>query len=291
MARSALRLTLAYDGTGFAGSQIQPGQRTVQGELERALVALGGRSGTTVFAGRTDRGVHAAGQVVGAPDPLPKSELDRLTRALNAQLPADVAVVGLERARDGFHARYDARWREYRYRVWSGPRQPAVRGQVWARAAPLDRERMTEAAARLVGEHDFAALAGGGEGVPWSSRQGRPRGTVRRVLCCDCRALAPWWGPDNRGQLLEIRVAADGFLPRMVRNVVGLLTEVGRGARLPEEIDAVLASRDRRVGPKETAPPQGLTLWRVGYGAEQPADLPAEEKDGSAGRAGDRGAN
>jgi tRNA pseudouridine38-40 synthase len=147
---------------------------------------------------------------------------------------------------------------------------------------------MTAAAARFVGERDFAALASGGEGVPWSSRQDWPRGTVRRVLRCDCRALAPWWGPGGGGQLLEVRVVADGFLPRMVRNMVGLLAEVGRGARSPEEIGAVLASRDRRVGPKETAPAHGLTLWRVGYGAEQPADLSAEETDGTAGSAGDR---
>jgi tRNA pseudouridine38-40 synthase len=117
MSRSVLRLTLAYDGAGFAGSQIQPGERTVQGELERVLVALGGLPGTTVFAGRTDRGVHAAGQVVGSADPLPDGEPERLARALNARLPPDAAVVGLERTRDGFHARYDARWREYRYRA------------------------------------------------------------------------------------------------------------------------------------------------------------------------------
>jgi len=271
MARATLRLTLAYDGSGFVGSQSQPGARTVQGELERALVVLGGGEVPATLAGRTDRGVHAAGQVASCVDPMPGLDAGRLTRALNAHLPPDLAVVAAER-RDGFHARYDARWREYRYRVWCGPRQPQARGWAWERAGALDPVPMASAARRLVGERDFAALAGGGEGVPWGPRQGRPRGTTRRLLRCDCREMEPWWGPSAGGQLLEVRVVADGFLPRMVRNIVALLAEVGRGERPPEAVEAILAGRDRRAGPTATAPPHGLTLWRVGYDDDRPED-------------------
>ena len=272
MAPATLRLTLAYDGTAFVGSQVQPGGRTVQGELERALAVLAGRPIPAVLAGRTDRGVHAAGQVASCADAAPGLEPGRLLRALNAHLPPDLAVVSAGRG-EGFHARYDARWREYRYRVWCGPRQPAALGWSWHRTGSLDPGAMRDGAARLVGERDFAALAGGGEGVPWSPRQRQPRGTVRTVTRCDCRELPPWWGPGGSGQLIEVRVVADGFLPRMVRNIVALLAEVGRGERSVAEVDAVLAGRDRRAGPAGTAPAHGLTLWRVGYDEERPEDL------------------
>ena len=125
------------------------------------------------------------------------------------------------------------------------------------------------------GERDVAALAGGGEGVPWSERQTRFRGTVRRVIRSSCRALDSWWGEAD-GTLVEVRVAADGFLPRMVRNMAALLVEVGEGERPPEWIDDVLASRDRRLG-GGTAPAHGLTLWRVGYDDERPEPDPANE--------------
>ena len=260
---ATLALTIAYDGTDFAGSQVQPGARTVQEELERALAGLFNRTTRTVFAGRTDRGVHAAGQVVRCADLRPDLDPVTIRRALNAALPQDVAVMAAERRSDRFHARYDARWREYRYRVWSGPPQPLARRYVWLRAERLDVGAMAEAASLLVGEHDFAALASGGEGVPWSSRRTRPRGTVRRVLVCACRTIEPWWGA-TEGTLIDVRIAADGFLPRMVRNTVGALAEIGRGAHSVGWMSELLASRDRRAG-GATAPPHGLTLWRVGY--------------------------
>jgi tRNA pseudouridine38-40 synthase len=131
---------------------------------------------------------------------------------------------------------------------------------------------MRRAAARLVGKHDLASFAGGGEGVPWSERHTRPRGAVRRVVHCDCRTVEPavgWFGSADGGQLFEVRVVADGFLPRMVRNIVGALVEVGRGARTDAWIDDLLTARDRRCGPK-AAPPHGLILWRVGYGDDTP---------------------
>lgn len=264
----SLTLTLSYDGAGFAGSQIQPGRRTVQGELEAVIERLAGRPAPLVFAGRTDAGVHAVGQVVSLPDVRPEMSDGAIARAINAGLPDDVGVVQARRELSGYHARYDARWREYRYRVWSGSPQPIARGLTWQRRSPLDWRVVDEAANRLIGQRDLAALAGGGEGVPWSERATMPRGTVRTILRCSCRPLDPWWGAIE-GTLVEVRVAADGFMPRMVRNIVALLAAVGEGRIDAAEFDRVIASKDRRQA-GGTAPPQGLILWRVGYRDDEP---------------------
>lgn len=263
--RERLQLVVSYDGSNFAGSQLQRGVRTVQGELGAALTALAGSPVRTVFAGRTDRGVHAAGQVVTCADIRPGEADERILRAVNGLLPEDISVTSVRRRPASFHARFDSLWREYRYRIWSGPRQPLVRGHVWERIARLDAMKMHQAAQEFVGERDMAALASHGRGVPWSERDSSRRGTVRTVLRCECEAVKPWWcAGGDEGTLIEIQVAADGFLPRMVRAMVSLLVEVGRGARRPGWIGEVLSSRDRRqaVG---SAPAHGLVLWRVGY--------------------------
>lgn len=263
--RERLQLVVSYDGSNFAGSQLQRGVRTVQGELGAALTALAGSPVTTVFAGRTDRGVHAAGQVVTCADIRPGEADERILRAVNGLLPEDISVTSVRRRPASFHARFDALWREYRYRIWSGPRQPLARGHVWERIARLDAVKMHQAAQEFVGERDMAALASHGRGVPWSDRDSSRRGTVRTVLRCGCEAVKPWWcAGGDEGTLIEIQVVADGFLPRMVRAMVSLLVEVGRGTRRPGWIGEVLSSRDRRqaVG---SAPAHGLVLWRVGY--------------------------
>lgn len=254
-----LRLTLAYDGTAFYGAQRQPGRRTVAGELEASLARLTGASARVTFAGRTDRGVHAAGQVAHCAVTTRLSD-ERLWQALNAVLPPDVAVVRLATAPDAFHARYDARWREYRYTIWNGPvRVPALARTSWHRTQPLDRVALTVAAAALPGEHDFAAFAGQGLGVPGQQE----RGTVREVYG------ARWFTRQSRlpvpeGVILEFRIRASGFLPQMVRTVVAALVDVGTGRRPVAAIAELLAARDRRLSPAP-APPQGLTLWDVGY--------------------------
>jgi tRNA pseudouridine38-40 synthase len=276
--RLVLALVVSYDGARFVGSQTQPKGRTIQSELDAALARLAGMPVATVFAGRTDAGVHAVGQLVSLPDPRPDLDEATLAKALNAWLPEDLAVLRVERRPAGFHARYDAAWREYRYRLWSGAPQPLARSHCWQRRGLLDWRRMDEAARRFVGERDFAAVAGGGEGVPWSEWRERARGTTRRVIRCSCRRFDPWWGPAD-GQLLEIQVAADGFLPRMVRTIVALLVEVGEGRREVDRIDEVLAGRDRRLA-GGTAPAHGLTLWRVGYAGELPdPDNAVDESD------------
>lgn len=264
-----MALTVSYHGGRFAGSQRQGALRTVQGELERALRDFWGSEVVTVFAGRTDKGVHAAGQVVSVADRRPDLSAEQIAKATNARLPDDLAVVRVERKPTGFHARYDARWREYRYRLWSGPRQPLVADVVAQRTGRLAGERMALAAAMLIGEQDMAGFAGDGKGVPWSERQEVPRGTVRTVRHCSVAVRQPWWTDEAIGTLVELRVVADGFLPKMVRNIAGALIEVGSSRRPVEWIDEVLRGRDRRLAGM-TATAHGLTLWRVGYEGDEP---------------------
>jgi tRNA pseudouridine38-40 synthase len=271
---SRLVLTVAYDGTDFAGSQVQPGARTVQGALDAAIEQVCGIRPVTRFAGRTDRGVHAAGQVVGFDDPWPDWPEAVVAKALNAVLPPDLAVTHAERAAASFDARHDARWREYRYRVWFGGRAPLASRTVWRMPGEIDPGAMREAAALLLGSHDFGAFAGGGEGVPWSERRRQPRGTQRTLFASDIRELVPWWGPHAGGRLVEYRVVGDGFLPQMVRAIVAALVEVGRDRRPAEWVRELIAVHDRRAG-GGLAGPNGLTLWRVGY-APWESDEPDE---------------
>jgi tRNA pseudouridine38-40 synthase len=209
--------------------------------------------------------VHAAGQVVSSDDRRTDLTERQLLRAINANLPDDVAVTRVERVSGEFHARYDAKWREYRYRLWVGTRQPLAEAMVAQQHRTVDLRAMVVAANTLIGTHDFAAFAGGGEGVPWSDRQQAPRGSVRTLFCGEVRQIAPWWGAEpDAGELIELRVVADGFLPNMVRNIAGALLEIGTGKRTPGWIEELLEARDRRAAGK-TAPANGLILWRVGY--------------------------
>ena len=265
-----LAVTLAYDGTNFAGSQVQPGQRSVQGELIGALGRLGQPDVRTTFAGRTDRGVHAVGQVVSLADLWPGRPVELVRKSLNAFLSDDVGVRLVERRGSTFHARFDATWRQYRYMIGQEAHQPVGRSYVWFRPGPvLDIGAMQAAAAEFPGKRDCAALAGAGQGVPWSSRQDRPRGTVRTIFEVSVAPVSPWWAPAAPGFGIAVQVAADGFLPRMVRNIVAMLVQVGRGYRDVGWVRRVLETGDRRHG-TPTAPAHGLTLWRIGYGDDPP---------------------
>jgi tRNA pseudouridine38-40 synthase len=274
-----LKLTVAYDGSRVWGSQRQAGRETVQGILEGALSQLAGRPVHAELAGRTDRGAHATGQVASCDDIRPGMSPAAIRRALEPEVGDAVAVVAVERVPDAFHARYDATWREYRYRIWAGPRSPFLERYAWHRRGRLDVTAMADAASRLVGKHDFASFVAGGEGVPWSARRQAPRGTTRTVRHCGVEQIDAWWpsGPVD-GQGIEVRVVADGFLPRMVRGFVGALGEIGRGANGPDWIDELLNRADRREGPR-SAPPHGLVLWRIGYGD----DVPEPGQHGAAG--------
>jgi len=265
MVVATLALTISYDGAAFVGSQFQRTGRTVQGVLGAALASIYGAPPDTVFAGRTDTGVHAAGQVVSFVPPSARVPTARLAAALNHALPDDLSVVAVSDLPGAFNARFAATWREYRYRVWSGQRDPLARRTVWWRSAALDVEAMRQAATMLLGRHDFAAFAGGGEGVPWADRRRQRMGTVRTLFASEVRELEPWWGPRSpAGQFVEYRVVGDGFLPRMVRSLVAALVDVARGARAGEWIGGLLDAGDRRLG-GGTAPAHGLTLWQIGY--------------------------
>jgi tRNA pseudouridine38-40 synthase len=256
-----IRLTLAYDGSDFAGWQVQPGRRTVQASLESVLSRLLDRPVQVAGSGRTDAGVHAAAQVASFRTNA-SLDTERMRRGLNALLPPDVRVIEAAEAPEAFHARRSAVSKEYRYRVARGDVvSPFRRRYVWHRWGHLDLVAMDEAAACLVGSHDFSSLvAAGGQAEHHRRKVSRARWSVE--------------GPD----LWEFRIEADGFLYRMVRNIVGTLVEVGRGRRSPQEMPMLIAARDRRrAGP--TAPAQGLRLERVIYrpealGAPTPAATP-----------------
>jgi tRNA pseudouridine38-40 synthase len=241
------RLDLAYDGTDFHGYAIQPGVRTVQGELEKALARQVGDV-ITVVAGRTDRGVHAVGQVVAfsLPDEI---DVDAVARSLNRQLGDEIAVLGLGRVEDDFHARFSATAREYRYEILNRSIHDPLRAHTsWHVAEPLDVEAMNEAAAVFVGEHDFASFC----------RRSDNASMVRNVL---------WAGFRLRDDVVELSIAANAFCQQMVRAIVAVLVDVGRGRVSASGVKTILEARDRNLG-KGVAPPQGLVLARVGYAGE-----------------------
>jgi tRNA pseudouridine38-40 synthase len=241
------RLDLAYDGSGFRGYAANAGVRTVQGTLEDALATILRRPVETAVAGRTDAGVHARGQVVSfsVPEAIDPA---RLQRALNGLLAPEVVARALAEAPDGFDARRSALWRSYRYLVDDGPvPDPARRWAVWHVGIPLDAGVMDRAARAFAGEHDFASLCRAVEGGT----------TVRRVL-------AAGWERAGDG-LLVFSVRARAFCHQMVRSMVALCVEAGRGRIDPEAVPGILEARDRGAA-RGVAPPHGLTLWEVGYG-------------------------
>jgi tRNA pseudouridine38-40 synthase len=242
-----------YDGTDFAGFQIQPEARTVQGELEAALARISGGSRVRVdAAGRTDAGVHARGQVIAFTDPLSRPARE-LTRALNALLPADVALREMRRVPVGFHPRHAARYREYRYTVWNGPRSPLRERFALGVRDPLDIAAMERAGSVFIGRHDFSAFGA-------AHRQ-----PVRTVH---------WVRVRRNGSLVTIDVAADAFLRQMVRRIVAALLEAGHGRTDEEAVAAALAS-GRPAFNGATAPAKGLCLRRVVLGPMRGRAAPA----------------
>jgi tRNA pseudouridine38-40 synthase len=248
------RATLAYDGTDYHGFQRQAAEHepTVQGQVEQALAKIGQPGVTVAGSGRTDAGVHAAGQVI-AFEVEWRHTLADLQRALNATLPADIAVLEMAEAAPGFHPRYSASSREYVYTIYTAPvRHPLCRRYALHVAEPLDVAAMDAAVARLVGEHDFAAF-----GLPTGGEI-----TVRRMMRAGCRLEAQ--PPMQAERFVRVELEANGFLYRMVRSIVGTLLVVGRGAMTLQQFCDVLESRDRsRAGPP--VPPHGLCLMRVNY--------------------------
>ena len=258
--RTALRrfrATVEYDGTEFAGFQSQRNARTVQGELEAALARLsGGDRQPVVGAGRTDAGVHATGQVIAFTYPGSLS-VEALTDALNGTLPPDVAVRDLRGAPAGFHPRYAARYREYRYSIWNGPRSPLrERTALWVRQE-LDVAAMERAATAFEGRHDFSAF-GGADPQP-----------VRNVHRLRVR---------RDGSMVTIDVRADAFLRGMVRRIAAVLLAVGKGQLDPSAVPGLLSAGKPALR-GAAAPARGLCLRRVVMGRRRENDRTALERD------------
>lgn len=252
-----IKLTLSYDGRGFAGWARQPSLRTVQGELERVLGHLLGYPTEVTCAGRTDAGVHARGQV--AHYDLPSGVQSPSVGRLNRALPDDIRVRASEGVSDDFDARFAALWRRYSYRICDQERgvDPLLRHRVLPWTRPLDGQAMQQAAQALLGEHDFAAFC-----------RARPQATtVRRLLRLDCERL-----PEGD---LVLHVVADAFCHSMVRSLVGVLLPVGDGRR-PSEWPAVVLARGERDSAVAVMPPFPLILEQVAY--PPPEDLGARQQ-------------
>lgn len=241
-----MKVVVSYDGTRYHGFQIQSNAVTVQEVLQQALYELTGESIVIVGSGRTDAGVHARGQVVHF-DTNSTIPSERWIPALNAILPDDIVAVHAEKAGDDFHARFDAKEKTYRYLIDNGA-VPDVfqRRYAYHMRQPLDVEKMNEAAAFLVGTHDFTSFC---------SVQTDVEDKVRTVLRASVERERRW---------IQLTVTGNGFLYHMVRIIAGTLIEVGRGKRKPQDIPDILAKKDRRsAGRRPRA--QGLTLWEVKY--------------------------
>ena len=243
------RAVVEYDGTDLLGFQRQAAGRTVQGELESALARIGWTGTAVLGAGRTDSGVHAAGQVIAFDFDWQHGEGD-LARALNANLPADIAIKALEASAPQFHPRFDARARRYRYTLYNQPApSPLAARFAWQVWPELDLALLQAGSAPLLGRHDFAAF--GSDPDPQGGSN-----TLRTLSLAEWRA-----GP---GGLLTFDIQAEAFLFRMVRSLVGALKRVGSGEMTVAQLEAILASGDRAQCPS-IAPAHGLCLMEVIY--------------------------
>lgn len=267
------KLTLAYDGTGFRGWQVQPGEATVQGELQAALGRITGESPLPQGSGRTDAGVHALAQVASftLQAPIPA---ENLTRALNRTLPPSIRILESRTVRSTFHARHSAVAKTYEYRVFRNALCPPFLARyVLACPWPLDLETLQASARLFEGEHDFLSFAA--SDPDQATRDFPPANDLDQMVKAPPAPPAirtifsSTWEqrPSEYGDLLVYRVRGSGFLHHMVRNLVGTMLDAGRGCLGIDEIPRILAARSRAAaGP--TAPARGLFLHSVEYDEE-----------------------
>jgi len=238
---------ISYDGSGFSGYQVQPKKRTVQSELQAVLAKMHKGEPIKVSAsGRTDAGVHAKGQVIHFDSDLQISE-DKWEIALSSLMPEDIAVLSVIKVDSSFHARFDAKGKEYRYVLQlSNKRDPFQRHFAYQYSYELNVEAMREASLSLIGTHDFTSFC---------SAKTEVEDRIRTIEKIDFL---------QEGDFLTLRFVGNGFLYNMVRILTGTLLEVANGKRMPGEMAEILAKKDRRFAGK-TAPAQGLYLWKVFY--------------------------
>ncbi len=244
------KLTIAYDGTRYFGWQVQKGRMTVQQRVEEALRELFPSLKRVHSSSRTDTGVHAMGMVahVDIPEAECRMDVRKLLLAVNSFLPVDIRIVAVKRVEEDFHARFDAKGKQYLYLIWNhAAMNPLLLNRAWHVPVPLDLERMQKAAKLFVGKKDFKSFA--------STHEYKMESTVRRLTRCDVRKEGFTW---------KLIIEGEGFLYKMCRGIVGTLERVGQGKMTQAEIRRIFRERDRRVAGMN-APACGLTLWRVYY--------------------------
>jgi len=242
-----LRLTVAYDGTGFSGWQSQPDGNTVQDHLEKAFAALCPGRTAVHGAGRTDAGVHAEAQCAHAEVPDGRLALAGWRNALNAHLPAEIRVMGVRRVPQDFHARFSARGKTYRYTIWDGPVAPPLENnRLWHVPQALDFDSLLAACALFTGTHDFAAYS--------AKRSKQPESTVRTITSLSVA---------RRGSRITLTFSGDGFLYKMVRMLAGAAVRCAMGKMPLDEVAARLRDGSPRM--TQVAPACGLCLLRVSY--------------------------
>ena len=245
-----IKLVLAYDGSEFSGWQVQPDAATIQGKLASAIGRITAEKVLPQGSGRTDAGVHALAQVASftTESPIPA---ENLVKALNDTLPASIRVLEANEARDGFHARHSARVKTYRYRIYRGGICPPFLARyVWHYPYPLDEDAMKEAAALVLGEHDFTSFA-----AVDPERDTAELSNVRKIFCSE-------WRREGIELIYEIR--GNGFLHHMVRNLVGTFILIGKGTLKASDVPKILEAGDRSAA-GATAPASGLYLVSVEY--------------------------
>ncbi|HLF18474.1 MAG TPA: tRNA pseudouridine(38-40) synthase TruA [Candidatus Omnitrophota bacterium] len=243
------KLTIEYDGTDFSGWQIQtPSQRTVQGEIQAALYKIFKQKITPLGSGRTDSGVHALGQVANFKINT-SLKVKIIQKALNAHLPKDIAILKVQKVDEAFHAQYSAKSKTYRYTIFNGPIRPALyRNHCFHYPFKLNVALMKKEAKALVGRHDFKSFQA-------SDTSRKEKTTVRTVKGISIK---------KSKNFITINIEADGFLYKMVRNIVGTLLKLGSGQAEEGSLKKILAQKNRTAA-FETAPAQGLTLVKVIY--------------------------
>jgi len=258
------KLTIAYDGTGYEGWQVQKIGTGVQEKVEAALARLFPSRPRLHSSSRTDTGVHALGMAAHFEVPAEESRMNgrKLALALNAWLPADIRIVAAARTAQEFHARFDAIGKQYRYFVWNHPAMnPLLRHSAWHVPRRLDFCAMKNAAELFVGRHDFKSFA---------SNPGYARAsTVRTLTRCTLKRSGP---------LLTFIIEGDGFLYKMCRGIAGTIIQVGLGKFTADEIRTMLARKDRRMAGM-SAPAHGLILWKVFYGKRSAKALATKTLD------------